>query len=340
MQPGKYVLVSMGGLPDRLRTAWMDAGVTEFCSLSNPATTGRRFGLLALGLGVDSLRVAIRARVSFRHSEFICLSPWIAVALKLLGVRRFCVVGVYSVPGSRSWKVLRWAIGKNPTICMVQAEAELWNDSGGNASHVLYGNTFGYPAKLGARSGELRPKAPVIFSGGLSDRSETILDRLIGDVLASGLDLQLVIADGSGPRLTSLGESTVRWLPYVSQGEFGRWISESDIVLLPLSQGVRSAGHMVAVGALECGVPVVTTKVGGMAGYIDGSYISSVEVDENGSPASPLLPILLAKLQDGTRPGPDAIREYWTETFRCEVFARRIVDGLRNLSADTGANRR
>lgn len=317
----------------------MDAGITEFCSLPNPAAAGRRFGLLALGLGVDSLRVAIRARLSYRRAEFVCLSPWIAFALKLLGVGRFCVVGVYSVPGSRSWNVLRWAIGSNPTLCMVEAEAERWNESGGNASHVLYGNTFGYPAKPDARLAEPLPKTPVIFSGGLSDRSEAVLDRLVSDVLASDFGVKLVIADGSGPRSVSRGASSVRWLPYVDQSEFGRWISESDMVFLPLSQGVRSAGHMVAVGALESGVPVVTTNVGGMAGYVDGAYISSVSVGDNRDSTSTLLPVLLAKMEDGACPGPDAIREYWTNTFRCEAFACRVVEALTSLSVDSGAKR-
>ncbi|WP_152538172.1 glycosyltransferase [Williamsia sp. D3] len=255
--------------------------------------------------------VAMKARLTVRRASLICANPWIAVAVRLLGFSDFVVTGIYAVPGSRSWQILRKAIGNRPVVCLVDSEAQAWCSDGGRATSVLYGNTFGYPPA------EVQADGPRIFIGGTSDRDLAVVDRLISEIRRDVTRVQLVIADGTGPARWDGVVASIEWLGRVSQPEFGRRMSQADVVFIPLVDSSRSAGHMVLVGALECGLPVVTTPVQGVGGYIDGNFVRVVD------PVADHLSTLIdtATAMSAER---DRIREYWMLKFSLNGYVVRL----------------
>jgi len=190
-------------------------------------------------------------------------------------------------------------------------ERQAWVQAGGQAESVLFGNTFRYPVV------KREWLAPRIFVGGTSDRDHTVLDQLVTEVQQDSDNVELVIADGTGPRKWVGEKSTVVWLPVLAPEDFGRELSESTVTFMPLSNRLeRSAGQMVAIGSLECGVPVVTTASPGLGGYVDGSYIRTAGYGA-------ILPQLraAAALEEAKR---EDVRRYWRTHYCLESYAKRV----------------
>lgn len=110
----------------------------------------------------------------------------------------------------------------------------------------------------------------------------------------------------------------------VSSEEFGRIMSTSDVVFLPILNKPRASGHMVCVGALECGLPVVSSECTGMDGYVDGTFVAYLD------PSSSVLEQLIACAE-----GPlnsDQVREFWTEHFSLDAYIGRVLTAVDHLT--------
>jgi hypothetical protein len=279
-----WVLLAMGRDHDDRDAAWLRSGqVRRIVRLRSAAPSGRRRGSRALGLGIDSLLLAIKAAVLTSRGPFLAANPWTAVALRLLGRRRIAVTGLYAVPGTRSYRVLLRLLRNVPLVTLSRIEAEHWNASGGRAVAVLYGNTYGYPLRQPNEDPGTR-----IFIGGSSDRDGALITSLEAEVRSTEAAVQLTVVDGGAPGHWSRGATEIRRPGYVSAETFGRLVSESDVVVLPLKDSGRSAGHMVLVGALEAGVPVLATRAQGIEEYFDGRWVRALNSNE------PLLPQITA----------------------------------------------
>lgn len=312
-----FVLVMLGVPTARYREVWSSRPrIRGIVSLPSAAPMGLRLGRRSLGLGLDSLRVAVKARLRHPRSTYLATNPWIGVALRLLGARRLAVLGLYAEPGSRSWTALRKILGATRVVTTVSIEADAWRDCGGIASHVLYAAQFDYPDRLARYDGALR-----IFVGGSSDRDRAVIDRLEQEVLISRRSVELVVAVGGPPSTRRSTSGAVVHLPVLSQAEFGCQLAQADVVFLPLARGTRAAGHMVTVGALQVGTPVVTTPSAGMTGYVDGTYV--VELEDGPD----VLPQLLEHAERFRAAAAD-VREHWRATHDLERAADEILGQL------------
>jgi glycosyltransferase involved in cell wall biosynthesis len=319
-----WTVLDLGPEPAEGVERWNgDARVSSVIRIVDPAPTGRRFGSRAFGLGLDALRVALRARYRGISEPVIAMNPWTSVAARLLGFRNVATVGLYAVEGGRSWMLLRRVIGTRPVVTLSEHEATRWRSSGGCADAVKYGSTF---ADAGVSAG-LRNRTkggPLsIFIGGSSDRDAAAVDDLIATVRATKDDsVRLVVATGGAE---SSDAGNVRRVGDVPQHVFSRLIEESDIVYLPLADNGRAAGHMVLVEALQRGKPVVATWVAGMNEYFDDRHVVRAQAE---------LLTQLRDLADSFAGQASQIREYWLENHSSQAFGQRILDALDGLAAE------
>ncbi|SMG16079.1 glycosyltransferase [Agreia pratensis] len=314
-----YVMVALGRSRPASDSDWIDSGlVRHFVRFERAAPSGFRFSSRIFGLGLDSAIVALKVAVLAPRGPYLAANPWVAVALRLLGKRRIAVTGIYAENGSRSFRLLRRFLGDAPVVTLVRHEAESWNAAGGRATPVIYGNTFGYPYPTPPRTdGRIS-----IFIGGSSDRDPAAIDRLEGELRDADSAFDLVIVSKEEPSSWSGQNATVTRTGYVSADEFGRLISLSDVVYLPLSHGHRAAGHMVAVGALEVGVPVVSTDSPAMTGYVDGTVIRTAPSDEK------VLPALESVALWGRENRPE-VRAEWDAHYSHRAYVERVAAALR-----------
>ena len=316
------VLLVLGRDSSKVDQYWLASGaVSEVVRLENAVPSGLRFGNRILGLGVDSVALALKAVVLRKGRRYLAANPWIAVALRLLGVRDIAITGLYASPGSRSFAVLRRFLGDAAVVTTVQIEADAWNEAGGRAAPVLYGNTFGYSP----RSSD-DPRTLTIFIGGSSDRDAAVIATLERELLEGqpSVFTSLIVVANDQPSFVATEFVSVEHTGYVSAARFGELLSSSDVVVLPLRPNGRAAGHMVTVGALEAGVPVLTTSSNGMEGYVDGRYVKYL-VDD--------LPMLsqaseLAAL--GLRERANIV-EHWRAVFSRGAYVKRVAHALMEL---------
>ena len=317
-----YVMVALGRSRAASDADWIDSGlVRRFVRFDRAAPSGFRLSSRMFGLGLDSAIVAAKVALLTPRGPFLAANPWIAVALRFVGKRRLAVTGIYAENGSRSFRLLRRFLGSAPVVTLVRHEAESWNAAGGLATPVIYGNTFGYPYPAPARTDDRIS----IFIGGSSDRDPAAIKQLEDEVREEDAPIDLVIVSNEEPSAWSGKEATITRTGYVSQDEFGRLISVSDVAYLPLSRGHRAAGHMVAVGALEVGTPVVCSDSPAMTGYVDGTYIRSVPDGDK------LLPYLQAVAGWG-RDNREAVRAEWNARYSHRAYVERVAAALQSMS--------
>ncbi|MGC5248689.1 hypothetical protein ACPXB3_17405 [Gordonia sp. DT219] len=313
------------GAPHQLSVdAWLaDPRVGAEIRWKHAAPSGLRFGRRSLGIGLDSLLLAMMARLGRAGPPYLCANPWTAVALRLVGISQFAVTGIYSTPEGRTWKLLRRAIGTNPVVTLVDIESSIWNGAGGHSTAVLYGNTFGYP-----RSADVRNEAAParIFVGGTSDRDPALVEALVEQLAIAGYLTEVIIADGSGPDSEIRGNCNVTRMPQVTPEKFGPLLASCEVVFLPLVDSGRAAGHMVTVGALEAGLRVLTSDVRGMEGYVDGFFVQYLSAD--GLFAKQIQEAVA--IASATAP---SVRDYWRQKFSTEAYAGRVMDAIAWLVA-------
>ncbi|MDR6691211.1 hypothetical protein J2X55_002123 [Microbacterium sp. 1154] len=292
-------------------------------TLRNPSLSGRRFGKLALGLGMDALALALKTRLRVASRTMVLTTnPWIAVSLRFLGHRNLVSLGIFATPGSRTWTLFRRVIPHCSMIVMSTLERDNWRAEGGTAAYVRYGNSFPYPPPA---SGP-RPGSTVrIFIGGSSDRDHALIDRIAAEVLDSGADIHLTIAVGDGPTTQRSGQAEVRRLATLSQEEFGEELRNATVSFLPLEQSGRSAGHMFIVGSLQVGTPVLYTETEGMREYGDALFCRPIPRG-----VSPLKYLL-----EGAASLPSAhdTHQFWRANFSRKSFVEAVLDASRAMSA-------
>jgi glycosyltransferase involved in cell wall biosynthesis len=320
----KWSVLDLGPAPAGGTERWNgDDRVEHVFRVEDAAPSGRRAGSRLLGLGLDAIRVALRARVHGAHGPLIAMNPWTTVAARLLGYNQVSTVGLYAVEGSRSWRLLRAAIGVRPVITLSQHEAERWQLAGGRSGAIRYGATFP-PLEIpqsdvaGTRRNGLR-----IFVGGSSDRDKAAINDLVRRVRRRN-DIHLVIAVGDRD---DEDDEAVQHFGPIAPDQFSRLIVESDIVYLPLSDNGRAAGHMVLVEALQRGKPVVANWVAGMDEYFDDRHVIRARGD---------LVDQLAEVAASFRGKPEVLQDYWRRTHSSEAFGQRILDTLDALNQGTG----
>jgi hypothetical protein len=316
-----FTMVALGAPEPERDGVWLGSGFVESVVRGGWATpSGYRFGSRVLGLGLDSLIIAVKARLLGRGAPYLAANPWIAVALIATGARRVAVTGVYAEAGSRSHRLLRAVIRDRPVVTLAVLEAEEWSDAGGRAIAVQYGNTLGYPNHAVRRADTNR-----VFVGGSSDRDPVVMQALEAEVRRDEVPVHLVIADGGEPAHWVGATSSVTRTGWIPAGEFGRQVAMADVVFLPLKAGHRAAGHMVMVGALEAGVGVVATHSRGMDGYVDGEFVSTIDAGRA------LLPQILDRAV--TDPADsERIRDYWRRTFSLPAYVERVGSALSEMA--------
>jgi hypothetical protein len=315
----RYTLVALGRPNRSAEAVWRDAGVVgKVVNLTWAAPSGYRRNSRLLGIGFDSAAAALKVLFTRTGGPYLAANPWVGVALRLLGRKPLAVTGIYAQPGSRSHRVLRRVLGSTPVVTTVESEASAWVSDGGNAVSVLFGNTFEYPNRSGHSSETLN-----VFVGGASDRDTQAVARLEDEIRASNAPVRLTVVAGEAPSDWTNGRSSITHTGYVPQKRFGLLLADSDVVFLPLVGSERAAGHMVLVGALQVGIPVAATPRVGMTGYIDGTFVCSIDTN------APILPQLLA--QTAAAPEPDAIRSFWWRQFSLEAYVARTAEALSSL---------
>lgn len=299
-------------------------GVERVVVFNHAAASGKRLGKLALGLGVDSIAVALKAAFPPRTEIYLATNPWIAVPLKVLTRRQVIVTGLYATPGTRSWKFLSTMLRESPIVTLASVEAANWRANGGLAASVLYGNDFPYSSGTPDPSAVMR-----IFVGGSSDRDPQLIERLEGEVLGSAEPVELVTAVGGSPRTASTGRSRVEHHGRVSQRQFGDLMASATVSFLPLVPRRRAAGHMILVGSLQVGTPVAFCGASGMDGYADGTYVREIDGGQ------PLLPQL--RRFSAAAPNRASVVSFWHARFSRKAYVDRVSQAISELMGTPAA---
>lgn len=120
-------MVMLGRLSDRSRQEWSrcipDLDVIE---LAHAAPSGLRLGRRTLGIGADSMAVALKARLARSAHATVAMNPWPGVACRSVGIKNLAVVGLCATPGSRSWDFLLRRIGDTPLVVTSERETSAW----------------------------------------------------------------------------------------------------------------------------------------------------------------------------------------------------------------------
>ena len=310
-----YTLLAMGPANPRSDSEWLRHPLIKAtCQHHRAAITGKRLGSRVLGIGLDSLILALRTLDPTVRGPYLATNPWIGAALRLTGRKHFVVTGIYAEPSSRSWKVMRRLLGDAPVITMSHSEAGPWNADGGRAQAVLYGNSLRYPPKKATQ--DLH-----IFVGGSSDRDPQVIRALEEEVLESSTPVQLTVATGGPAGETRRGENVIKRPGYLSQHEFGELLSTASVVFLPLASETRAAGHMVLVGAVESGIAVSVTPNEGLREYVIAPAVALCH------PEQALLP-QLRQLADASRAKQDEIRAIWANELSLQSYIARVGELL------------
>jgi hypothetical protein len=306
--------------PDRagFDDAWRSSRrVASVVHLDSAAPSGKRFGTRILGVGLDAVRIVVKAVFTRKAQQpYLAMNPWTGVALALTGRRNVIVNGLYAAPGSNSWAVLRRFLRGYLIITTSDLEAQNWMREGGRAKAIEFGNTFQYPPSRSRTDGVLK-----IFIGGSSDRDPFMIEQLEDEVRASGGGVTLVVADGS-PAREEAGDGWGIVRPgWLSQDQFGEMLSGCDVVFLPIRSGNRAAGHMVLVGALEVGLPVLISAADAASEYDAVSGVSRLD------PHRKVLPQLraLGGLSDDQR---SSIRREWEANYSLEAYVRNMLAAI------------
>lgn len=312
-----YTLLAIGPENPEADRAWLaNPKIDRVLRQPSSAVAGKRLGSRVLGIGIDSLLLAVRTLRPGTGGPFLANNPWIGAALRVTGRKDFVVTGIYAEPTSRSWKVLRSLIGDSLVVALSESEVGPWNAAGGRASAVLYGNTFNYPPKR-------QPQEFHIFVGGSSDRNPQAIRELEEEVLTSQSPVRLTLATGEEASKKVAGDNVVSRPGPLNQRDFGALMSTASVVFLPLLDGTRAAGHMVLVGAAESGIPVAATHSRGMAEYIVDPAVTKCDSD------SPFLP-QLRSIASNHGEKEAAIRGLWAKTFSLEAYVARVCGFLRS----------
>lgn len=282
------------------------------------APSGLRGGQRALGLGIDAIILVSRGLVLSRgRGPYLALSPWTAAVLRMFGKKNLAAVGLYATPNTRTFRMLRRILGQSWVLTTSQVEAHAWTLAGGNATAIKYGNTFGYPQRSKSSEGS----SFRVVVAGTSDRDSTAIADLESSGPVSKGAVDLVIADGSLPANARCQFGTVTRPGYLAPADFGRLLASCDVAVIPLSHSRRSAGHMVMVGALEAGVPVMMTETAGTSEYIDGIWVKAIV---------PTLPLLEQAVDHAERHAESShlIRSFWAQRYSRTAFIRQVTDAL------------
>ncbi|MET8451264.1 hypothetical protein [Streptomyces sp. NPDC005209] len=132
--------------------------------------------------------------------------------------------------------------------------------------------------------------------------------------------VELVIADGSGPRRWVGRRATVEWLPYVPQSRFTDALSRSHAVYLPVRETGRSAGQMVLVASMEAGLPTLIHPNESLQPYrgVGIEYVDAVE-----HPLDRLI-----QMADTTETARRSIRKRWERDFSLGAFSSNVLCAL------------
>ncbi|MGR6971717.1 hypothetical protein ACU639_19395 [Streptomyces cynarae] len=313
---GDIRMVMLGRLSDRSRQEWSrrvpDLDVIE---LAHAAPSGLRLGRRALGIGADSMAVALKARLARPAHATVAMSPWPGVACRMFGIKNLAIVGLYAQPHSKPWDFLVRKLGDTPLVVTSEREASDWVAAGGRARPVVWGGTFG-SALSKPKSGSV----PRVFVGGTSDRDGRALGRFVESVMGDRVAVELVIANGSGPRQWVGRRSRVEWLPYIPQSQFIAALSRSHAVYLPVRETGRSAGQMVLVASMEAGLPTLIHPNESLQPY-HGEGIECV--DAVGHPLDRLI-----RMADTTEDVRRSIRKRWERDFSLRAFSSNVLDAL------------
>lgn len=313
-----YTLLALGPATPATDAAWLESpSIGTIFRHRRAAANGKRFGSRVFGIGVDSLVLALRTLNPSVKGPYLANNPWIGAALRVTGRSDFVVTGIYAEPSSRSWQVLRKLIGSAPVIALSESETKPWNAAGGRAQAILYGNSFGYPERDESRHLH-------IFVGGTSDRDPQVIEALKAEVLASVEPVRLTVATGELAGEISNGANVISRPGYLNQQEFGALLSTSTVAFLPIREGTRAAGHMVLVGALECGIPVAITSSEGMKEYPVNLAVQELDMSLDLIPQ--LRGLSNAMLDEG-----HSIRRVWSDRFSLAAYVKRIGRVLETL---------
>jgi glycosyltransferase involved in cell wall biosynthesis len=312
--PNKYTVVTLGKLTSEDADFWrLTKKVDRIVEFKKASPNGYRFNSRILGIALDSFIVALKCYASGERGPFLATNPWIGVALKLTGRRQIVVTGTYAAPNSSSWRILQSVLRSAKVITLSSAEAELWNESlPGSASALVYGNTFNY---VDTAPNERQPIR--VFVGGSSDRDRAAVLELAEKLPA---DIELLVIAMGNPATQRIEGAKVQDVGTVGQLEFGKLMASADVVYLPLREGLRSAGHMVVVGALQLGIPVVVTPVAGVLDYITPNAV--VPEDRQN-----IVQQLVRVGRDG-RSRRDELKLLWKAEFSRECYTMRVASVL------------
>ncbi|WP_345752740.1 hypothetical protein [Microbacterium rhizophilus] len=301
--------------------------VSDIVTLDRARPDGRRLGSRALGLGADAVFVTAKSLFHRRTDLTLATNPWIGVALRAIRRGPLVVTGLYAASGTRQWEMLRNILRRTPVITWTGVEAEAWAAEGGIATFTHYGNTFPYDFAPLRKPSEQRR----IFIGGSSDRDGALIDHLITEVLNSPLPTRLDIAVGTEPGEMARGRNSVVSHGRLPQEQFGRLLGAADVAYLPLVEGGRAAGHMLTVGALQLGIPVVASLNVGMSEYIDGTYVRWADSDRD------ILEQLVHVIDE--KHNRSAIRAYWEKHYSRRALMSRLAVILNELLPDASPAR-
>lgn len=152
---------------------------------------------------------------------------------------------------------------------------------------IEYGRDFHYTNKK-----EFKYSSTYIASGGRSNRNyQTLCDAF--EIIAEKYpDLGCLVATRPECIQESMNRSKVKFIYGITLNQFGSFIENSDLFVLPLKNTNLSAGHMSMMEAMALEKPILVTDIPSIKDYVNESEVFFYNPDNPRDLASQIIHIL------------------------------------------------
>lgn len=190
-----------------------------------------------------------------------------------------------------------------------------------NFKFVEYGRDFSYSDKKNFDfSGDY------IASGGRSNRNyQTLCDAF--DMVNEKLpELNCLVATRHECVVESMSKSKIKFIYGVTLNQFGSFVENSELFVLPLLNTNLSAGHMSMMEAMSVGKVVLVTDIPSIRNYVNESEVFFYEPDNPKTLANQIIYIYQNRNSDEVKNKIVESKKLYLQKYSFDALLERIIN--------------
>jgi len=186
---------------------------------------------------------------------------------------------------------------------------------------VEYGRDFYYSDKK-----EFKFSDAYIASGGKSNRNYQTLCDAYEIVNAKFPELTCLVAARPESVEEKMDKSKIKFIFGITLNQFGSFVENSELFVLPLLNTNLSAGHMSMMEAMCVGKVVLVTDIPSIRNYVDESEVFFYEPDNSVDLANQIIYIYQNRNSQEVKNKIAASKKLYMENYSFDALLERIVN--------------